>query len=83
VEEATADLVLAEHERHGLGLVDRRPAGAAALRVRRERRLELLGEAEVVDDEAARLVPEDAVHPGDRLHQAVPAHRLVHVHRVQ
>jgi hypothetical protein len=45
--------------------------------------LELIGEAQVVDDEAARLVPEDAVHARDRLHQAVPLHRLVDVHRVQ
>ncbi len=48
-----------------------------------ERLLELVGDAEVVDDQAARLVAEDAVHAGDGLHQPVPAHRLVDVHRVQ
>ena len=42
-----------------------------------------LRQAEIVDDEAARLVPEHAVDAGDGLHQAVPAHRLVHVHGVQ
>ena len=45
--------------------------------------LQLVGEAEVVDDQAARLVAEHAVHAGDRLHQPVAAHRLVDVHRVQ
>ncbi len=58
-------------------------AGAAALGVGRQRLLQLVGEAEVVDDQPARLVLEDAVHAGDGLHQAVAAHRLVDVHRVQ
>ena len=43
--------------------------------------LELEGDAEVVDDHAALLVAEDAVHARNRLHEAVPAHRLVDVHR--
>ncbi len=83
VEEAAADLVLLQHQRDGLGLVERRLARAAALRVGRQRLLQLVGEAEVVHHQAARLVLEDAVHAGDGLHQPVPAHRLVHVHRVQ
>ena len=49
----------------------------------REGLLELVGQAEVIDDQAAGLVPEDAVDPGDGLHQAVALHRLVDVHRVQ
>ena len=38
---------------------------------------------EIVDYQAARLVPEDAIHPRDRLHQPVAAHRLVDIHGVQ
>ncbi len=83
VEQAAADLVLLQHQRDRLGLIDRRLAGAAALGVGRQRLLQLVGEAEVVDDQAAGLVLEDAVHARDRLHQPVPAHRLVDVHRVQ
>src|SRR5207302_9627916 len=45
--------------------------------------LQLLGEAEVVHDEAAGLVSEHAVHARDRLHEPVAPHRLVHVHRVE
>ncbi len=82
VEDAAADLVLLQHERDGLLLVDRRVALAAALGVRVQGLLELVGEAQVVDDQAAGLVAEDAVHAGDGLHQAVPLHRLVDVHRV-
>ena len=54
-----------------------------ALRVGRQRLLQLVGQAEVVDHQPAGLVLEDAVHARDGLHQPVPAHRLVHVHRVQ
>jgi hypothetical protein len=60
-----------------------RSARAAALGVGRQRLLELLGEPEVVHDQPARLVLEHPVHPGDRLHQPVPAHRLVEVHGVE
>jgi hypothetical protein len=83
VEEAAADLVLLQHHRHGLFLVERRLAGAAALGVGRQRLLQLVGEAQVVHDQAAGLVLEHAVHAGDGLHQPVAAHRLVDVHRVQ
>jgi hypothetical protein len=83
VEEAPAHLVLLEHEGHGLGLVDRSPPGAAALRVGGQRLLQLVGEPQVVHHQPARLVAEDAVHAGDGLHQAAPAHGLVDVHRVQ
>ena len=55
----------------------------AALGVGGQRPLQLVGEAQVVDDEAAGLVPEHAVDPRDGLHQPVAAHRLVDVHRVQ
>ncbi len=83
VEQAAADLVLLEHHGDGLVLVDRGLAGAAALGVGRQRLLQLVGEAEVVDDQAAGLVLEHAVDARDRLHQPVAAHRLVDVHRVQ
>ena len=83
VEDAAADLVLLDHQRNSLVLVDGRAAVAAALRVRREGLLELVRESEVVDHQAAGLVLEHAIDAGDRLHQAVAAHRLVDVHRVE
>ena len=72
-----------DHHGDGFDFVHGGLAGAAALGVRGKSLLEFIGQAEVVHDEAAGLVLEHAVHAGDRLHQAVAAHRLVHVHRVQ
>ena len=83
MEQTAADLVLLQHHLDRLLLVQRRFPPAAALGVRGERPLQLVGEAEVVDDESARLVAEHSVDPRDGLHQPVAAHRLVHVHRVQ
>ena len=45
--------------------------------------LQLVGQAEIVHHQAAGLVLEHPVDPGDGLHQPVAAHRLVHVHGVQ
>ena len=83
VEQAAADFVLFLHDRHRFRLIDRGLARAAALRVRRQRALEFVGKAQVIDDETARLVLEHAVDPGDGLHQSMTAHRFVHVHGVQ
>jgi hypothetical protein len=81
VEQPAAHLVLRQHEGDRLLLVDGGLARPAALGVGGKRRPELVGEPQVVHDEAARLVPEHAVHARDRMHEAVPAHRLVEVHR--
>ncbi len=54
-----------------------------ALGVGRQRLLQLVGEAQVVHHQPAGLVLEHAVDARDGLHQPVPAHRLVDVHRVQ
>ena len=83
VEEAAADLVLLQHHRHRFLLIDCSLPGAAALRVGGQGALEFMGQAQVIDDQTARLVPEDPVDAGDGLHQPVGAHRLVHVHGVQ
>ena len=42
-----------------------------------------LGDADVVHDQAPRLVPEGPVHSGNGLHQPRTTHRLVDVHRVE
>ncbi len=66
------------------GLVDVEPhLLAVARRILRERGLQFGPDAEIVDDEAARLVAEDAVDAGDRLHQRMALHRLVDIERVQ
>ena len=83
VQHGEAYLVLLQHERDRFPLVHGGAAGAAALGVGGERLLEFLGQAEIVHDQTAGLVAEHAVDAGDGLHQAVAAHRLVHVHGVQ
>ena len=80
---AATDLVLLQHHRDRFRLVERGLPRAAALGVGRERALELVGEAQIVDDEAARLVPEHPVDAGDRLHQPVATHGLVDIEAVQ
>src|SRR6266478_1850188 len=57
------------------GIIEIR-CGAVAFGVGGERLLQLVCEAEVIDDQAAGLVFEHPVDAGDRLHQPVPAHRL-------
>ena len=64
---------------HGLRSVDARAALTSALGVGRERLLQLVGQAEVIDHEAARLVLEDTVHAGNGLHESVATHGLVGV----
>ena len=80
VEETAADLG-PEHHGDRFVLVEGRAPGAAALRVGRERGLQLVGQPQVVHHEPAGLVLEHAVDPCDGLHQPVAAHRLVDVHR--
>jgi hypothetical protein len=69
---------------HAVGLVrvHRRPAAALAGGVLLQRRLQLVGDADVVHHQAALLVLEHAVHAGDGLHEVVALHRLVDVERV-
>ena len=69
---------------HRVVLIQRRLPDAAALGVGGERPLQFVGEAQVVDHQPRRACPRKTpVDAGDGLHQAVPAHRLVDVHRVQ
>ena len=81
VEHVLHDLVLLQHHGDGLGLVDTGVLPVLA-RVLAEGRFQVLGDADVVDDESGGLVAEDPVDPGDRLHESVSAHRLVDVHCV-
>ena len=83
MEEAAADLVFRSMSATASLLIDGGLARPAALGVGGEGLAQLVGEAEVVHDEAAGLVLEDAVDAGDGLHEAVAAHGLVDVHGVQ
>ncbi len=83
MEKAEADLVFLQHQGDRLGLVDRGLPCASGLRIDGERLFQLVGEAEVVDNQPAGLVPEHPVDARDRLHEAVAPHRLVDIHRVQ
>ena len=69
---------------HAVGLVrvHGRPAAAVAGGVLLQRRLQLVGDADVVHHQAALLVLEHAVDARDGLHQVVALHRLVDVQRV-
>ena len=81
MEHVAHDLVLLQQHGDGLGLVDARVflvvAGILA-----EGRFQVLGDADVVHDQPGGLVAEHPVHAGDRLHEPMPPHRLVDVHRV-
>ena len=46
-----------------------------------QRLLQVAKDAHVIHDQAAVLVAEDAVRPGNGLHQRVIPHRLVEIHR--
>ena len=86
-EGVAAELQLLEHGGDGLVhlelVVGDRFGGGGAVGavddVGAEGGLEVVGQTEVVDDEAAGLVVEDAVDAGDGLHQVLAAHRLVEV----
>ena len=66
---------------HGFCLVD---PGLLLIRsgILPQRRFQILGDADVIDDQPRGLVAEHPVHPCDGLHQPVPAHWLVDIHRV-
>ena len=75
------DFELLQHHGDGLGLVD---AGVLLVvaRILAERRFQVLGNTDVVHDQTGWLVAEYAVHSRDRLHEPVPPHGFVDVHRV-
>ena len=75
-------LVLLQHDRDGLFLIDCCLSLASAGGVGVQGPLQCIGDPEVIGHETARLVLEHAVHTGNRLHEVVPGHRLVQVHRV-
>ena len=84
VQQLAADLVVLLEQ--GKRLVNRSTdllPGSVTVRVVGERCPQALGNADVVNDQAAGLVEEGPVHPGDGLHQPGTTHRLVHVHRVE
>ena len=80
LEEAAANLVLLQHDGHSLGLIDSGLSGAAAFRIGRKRGFEFVGQSQIIHYQAAGLVLEDAVDPGDCLHEPMPAHRLINIH---
>ena len=71
-------------QQHGqrFGSVVRGVAFALGFGVGLECGLQLIGNADVIHHQAARLVLEHAVHPGNRLHQIVAFHGFVHIHGV-
>src|SRR3989344_4663288 len=75
--------VLLNHHLDGLLLCDSRVALAPALRIGGERLLQVSSEADVVHNKATGLVLVDAIHPRDGLHEIVPTHEFVYVHRVE
>src|SRR5579885_783197 len=79
VQHGGADFVLLAHRGNGFFLVEYRFALAAAFRVVRERLLQLVGQAEIIHDQPARLVLEYPVYARNGLHQAMPLHWFVHV----
>jgi len=82
VEHCAHDLVLPPQHRYGFGRVDAGVPPVVA-RVPAEGGLQVLRDADVIHDQAGRLVAEHAVDAGDGLHEPVPPHGFVDVHRVQ
>ncbi len=83
VQDAVEHLHLLQQQAQGLVGVDGRPPLAVGQGVVLQGGLELVGNADVVDDQTAGLVLEHPVDPGDGLHQVVATHGLVDIHRVQ
>ena len=83
VEKIPADLDLAHEQADGLLLIDGGGTQAAAGGVNGERLPQLVSQSEIIDDETAGFVFEDAVDAGDGLHEPVTFHGLVDVHGMQ
>ena len=81
MEQVPHDLVLLQQHGHRLRLVDPGLA-TVAVGILAEGALQVLGDADVVNDQTGGIVSEDPVHPGDGLHQPVALHGLVDVHGV-
>ncbi|MOA12581.1 hypothetical protein D3C78_1325910 [compost metagenome] len=82
VQQAAQDIQLLLQHRVGLVGIHGGAAPAFAGGVFLERGFQFVGDADVVDHQAALLVLEYPVHPRDGLHQVVALHRLVHVQGV-
>ena len=80
-EHVADDFVFLQQHGDGLGLID---AGLrlVGLGILPQGVFEVLGDADIIHHQARRLVAEDPIDPRNRLHQAVPSHRLVDIHRV-
>ena len=65
VHQVAADFVLLQEHGDRLSRVDEGRALAAALGVGRQCLLQLIGQSEVIDDQSALLVADDAAHSGD------------------
>ncbi len=76
------DFVLLDQDADRFGFVDAGLVAVAGRILAEARSCEVLRNADVIHDQAGRLVAEHPVHAGDGLHQAVPLHRLVDIHRV-
>ncbi|OPZ95632.1 MAG: hypothetical protein BWY71_02174 [Planctomycetes bacterium ADurb.Bin412] len=83
VEHLADDLILFQHHGHRLFLIECGRAFAAALGIDRQGRLQIGGNPDIIHNQAAGLIPEYPVHPCNRLHQVMPPHRLIHIHRMQ
>ena len=77
------DLVLLQHHSDGFSLVYCGLTLTAGFSVGRQRFPQGFGHTEIVHHQAAGLIPEDPVDPGNGLHQGVAFHGLIQVHGVQ
>ena len=83
VEHRAADLVLLQHHRYRVRLVEGGFASASAPGVVLDRLSQVVGQPQVVHHQPAGFVLEHPVHPGDGLEQPVTLHGLVDIHRVE
>ena len=79
---ATDDVQFFQQHRQRLMGIHRGLTTTLCIGVGLQRRLQLVGNADVVHHQTAFLVAEHTVDTGNGLHQVVALHGLVHVHRV-
>ena len=83
VQDVTGDFILLQQDRNRLSHIVAGRSRAAAGGIGSHRVTQLIGKAEIIDNQAARLLAEHAVHASNRLHQPVAPHGLVSVHGMQ
>src|SRR5664280_171863 len=80
MEKITTDLILLHHHSYRFFLIYGRLSSTAALRVIGQSAFEIRSQADIIYNQATRFIFEDAVDPGNGLHQPVALHGFDDIH---